>query len=227
MRHRQHFSRELSVLRIIFFIRKRKRSPKNLHFDIYSCFFLPWNTRMYFSKTWKVWMCKCKWGKDFQLKSLKFGTTLYIVQESYGLCLLFLMSFHQFWSPVWFYYAKEQLEHIHCKISPFVLHGIKIKWLNGSFLFELFLEVILTQAKDLCHTCFSAHEASLLSFFLSLPRSCSSHWVVRFCIMQSTSNFTAAFAPTTLKCRRFWNEVRHCTLSLHIWEQENRIDYFY
>lgn len=55
----------------------------------------------------------------------KLGTTLYIAHESYGLCLLFLMNLHQFWSPVWFHYAKEQLEHIHCKISPFALHGRK------------------------------------------------------------------------------------------------------
>lgn len=172
----------------------------------------------------------------------KLGTTLYIAHESYGLCLLFLMNFLmnlQFWSPIWFHYAKEHLEYIHCKISSFVPHGrkskrfgmtcgvAKIKW----FIFvwtvpwsdpdssERLVSYLLLNSWSII--------AVFLSFFLSLPRSCSSHWVVRFCIMQSTSNFTAAFAPTTLKCRRFWKEVRHCTLPLHIWEQENRIDYFY
>lgn len=107
-------------------------------------------------------------GKDFQLKSLKLSTTLYIVHESYRLCLLFLMNFCQFWSSVWFNYDKEQLEHIHCKTAPFVLHGRKSKRFGMTCGMGNIKTVTQSDSDSserlLDHTCFLI---SMLSFFLS------------------------------------------------------------
>ncbi len=54
---------------------------------------------------------------------------------------------------------------------------------------------------------FEAHSESF-SFNLTF-RSSSSPWADRSCTMQITSSFTAASVPITLRCRKFWKEVKH------------------